>query len=151
MHDSCRHCLLCIFWGYAISFNVLEAEDLFYYAYRKLVMFYFIIIIFFESITMCLWLPGKVKGAKQPCLSIKFTLRSRRPETCRSITDWQAERTPLQPPPAFHARLHGGPCRHLENQDTRLLWVITQVPKVLTLLSPEPRFRILFISLFCVF
>lgn len=47
-------------------------------------MFYFIIIIIFESITMCLWLPGRVKGAKQPCLSIKFTLRSRCPETCRS-------------------------------------------------------------------
>lgn len=45
--------------------------------YRKLVMFYFIYLFIFESITMCLWLPGKVKAAKQRSWSIKFVLRSR--------------------------------------------------------------------------
>ena len=44
--------------------------------YRKLVMFYFIYLFIFESITMCLWLPGKVKAAKQRSWSIKFILRS---------------------------------------------------------------------------
>lgn len=52
--------------------------------YRKLVMFHFIYLFIFESITMCLWLPGKVKAAKQRSWSIKFILRSRCPQTCRS-------------------------------------------------------------------
>lgn len=70
--------------------------------YRKLVMFYFIYLFIFGSITMCLWLPGTVKGAKQRSWSIKPILRSRCPQTCRSQTGRLSPRrfsTPSPPMP----------------------------------------------------
>lgn len=63
-------------------------------------MFYFIYLFIFESITMCLWLPGKVKAAKQRSWSIKFILRSWCPQTCRSQMGRLSPRrfSPCSPP-----------------------------------------------------
>lgn len=43
---------------------------------------------------MCLWLPGKVKATKQPCLSVKFILRIRYPEACRLKVEDSSQATP---------------------------------------------------------